>query len=65
MTPIDQSIGPGFVGFLATFALTLMVILLMRSLTGHLRKVRRDERALAAVDGDAGGDVVADEARKS
>ena len=62
MTNIDQSIGPGFLGFVVLFALALACWLLFRSLTKHVRKVKRDEERLAAVDGEAGGDVVADEA---
>lgn len=42
MTEIDQSIGPGFLGFVVTFALAAACVLLFRSLTRHLRKVRRD-----------------------
>lgn len=33
-------IGPGFIGFLVMFALAVATILLVRSMTGHLRKVR-------------------------
>lgn len=61
------AIGPGFAGFVVTFALVLALVLLVRSLTKHLRKVRLDaaEREAAALrveDGDGGGDVVAREA---
>lgn len=62
MTNIDQSIGPGFLGFLVLFALALACWFLFRSMTKHVRKVKRDEAALAAVDREAGGDVVAGEA---
>lgn len=63
------SVGPGFLGFVATFFLAVALVLLYRSLTRHLRKVRRDQQqaqAQAATsggveDGDRGGDVVADE----
>ena len=37
------SIGPGLLGFLATFGIVIAAILLFRSMTGHLRKV--DHRA--------------------
>ena len=38
--PSPESIGPGFAGFLAIFALALATVLLLRSMVGHLRKVR-------------------------
>ena len=62
MGPIDQSLGPGFLGFVVTFALTGACILLFRSLTRHLRKVRH-QAASGAVDGETHGDEVADEGR--
>ncbi len=40
MSPIDQSSGPGFLGFVVTFALAAACILLFRSMSKHLRKVR-------------------------
>lgn len=60
MSPIDQNLGPGFVGFVVTFALAVACILLFRSMTKHLRGVRHRED-LGAVDREADGDVVADE----
>ena len=69
-------IGPGWAAFVATFLLTVAVILLFRSLNKHLRKVRlkaadaADARTdgatpngsvLSVEDGDGGGNVVADE----
>jgi hypothetical protein len=60
MSPIDQSLGPGFLGFIVTFALTVACILLFRSMARHLRKVRH-QAASGAVDGEADGDVVAHE----
>lgn len=67
--------GPGFLAFVATFALVAAVVLLIRSLNKHLRKVRADQGPVAAAspasgetstagsveDGQRGGDVVADE----
>lgn len=54
-------IGPGFAGFVATFAIAIALVLLYRSMSRHLRKVRRDEmaqqearRAAAAGTADAG-----------
>ncbi len=38
-------IGPGFAGFVATFAIAIALVLLFRSMSRHLRKVRRDELA--------------------
>lgn len=75
MTAFDPEfyqVGPGFWGFLATFVMAVGVILIYRSLTKHLRKVRRDEeraqeelrrRNLGSQDGDGGGDVVTGEPR--
>ena len=71
MDPKYYQIGPGFGAFLATFAIALAIIVIYRSLTKHLRKVRRDAEAAqgqqakesgpAAEDGDGGGDVVTGE----
>ena len=36
----DFSGGPGFLAFVVTFALVVALILLVRSLSSHLRKVR-------------------------
>lgn len=70
MTAFDPEyyqIGPGFWGFLATFVMAVGVIVIYRSLTKHLRKVRRDEeraqeaqrrKSSGSEDGDGGGDVV-------
>ncbi len=38
-------IGPGFAGFVATFAIAIALVILFRSMSRHLRKVRRDELA--------------------
>ena len=38
--PSPETIGPGFAGFLAIFALAVATVLLLRSMVGHLRKVR-------------------------
>jgi len=69
-------IGPGWAAFVATFLLTVAVILLFRSLNKHLRKLRlkaasaADARTnvvttkgsvLSVEDGDRRGDVVAGE----
>ena len=60
MSPIDESLGPGLLGFIVTFALAAVCILLFRSMNLHLRKVRH-RGASGAIDGEADGDVVADE----
>lgn len=39
-TPAASAISPGIVGFLVTFALVIATVLLIRSMVGHLRKVR-------------------------
>lgn len=77
MDPKFYEVSPGFGGFLVTFAMAVAVILLMRSLTKHLRKVRGGTPPLQTAsagsqpgigspggveDGDGRGDVVADEA---
>jgi hypothetical protein len=38
--PPDDTVGPGVGGFLAIFALALATVFLIRSMVGHLRKVR-------------------------
>ena len=38
--PSPESVGPGFAGFLAIFGVALATVLLLRSMVGHLRKVR-------------------------
>ena len=38
--PSPDSVGPGFGGFLAIFGVALATVLLLRSMVGHLRKVR-------------------------
>ena len=38
--PPDDSVGPGVGGFLAIFGVALATVLLIRSMVGHLRKVR-------------------------
>jgi hypothetical protein len=35
--------GPGFLAFVSTFTLVVVTMLLMRSLSKHLRKVRTSE----------------------
>lgn len=73
MTAFDPEfyqIGPGFWGFLATFVMAVGVIVIYRSLTKHLRKVRRDEERAreererkdsSTKDGESDGGVVAEE----
>jgi hypothetical protein len=39
-TPDPDLVTPGVAGFLVVFLLAVATILLMRSMTGHLRKVR-------------------------
>jgi len=50
-------IGPGFAGFVATFAIAIALVLLFRSMSRHLRKVRRDqmEQEAARREASAGG----------
>jgi hypothetical protein len=38
--PPDDKVSPGLLGFLVTFAVVLATVLLIRSMVGHLRKVR-------------------------
>ncbi len=63
-------VGPGFLGFLATFVMALAGIVIYRSLNKHLRKIRRqEERAQEELrlknsgpkDGNGNGDVVTGE----
>jgi hypothetical protein len=68
-----SSIGPGLIGFLATFGIVVAAILLFRSMTGHLRKVdhrarrgetvEQDERASESSLEDPGDDEEPDRAR--
>ncbi len=51
-----ENAGPGLLGFLAIFGVALVTVLLMRSMVGHLRKVRYGP----APDGDASGPDDAD-----
>ena len=39
-TPTYETVGPGVGGFVAIFAIALATVLLIRSMVGHLRKVR-------------------------
>jgi hypothetical protein len=39
-TPADDKVSPGLAGFLTVFGLALVTVLLIRSMVGHLRKVR-------------------------
>lgn len=57
MDPKFYEIGPGWPAFVATFAMTIAAILLFRSLSKHLRKVRVEAAALggAAREGAARG----------
>jgi len=64
--PQYYQVGPGFWGFLATFVMALSVIIIYRSLTKHLRKIRRDEERAqeelrmknsGSEDRDGGSDV--------
>lgn len=72
--PRYYQVGPGFWGFLATFVMALAVIVIYRSLTKHLRKIRRDEERArqeraqknsGPEDREGGGDVVARESGDS
>jgi hypothetical protein len=38
--PAPDTVSPGFIGFAVIFLLSLATILLIRSMVGHLRKVR-------------------------
>ena len=53
--PADGEVGPGLVGFLATFAVVLVSILLMLDLTRRLRRLRyRAEAEAASTQGQMG-----------
>ena len=39
-TPKPETVTPGLAGFLVVFGLALVTVLLIRSMTSHLRKVR-------------------------
>jgi hypothetical protein len=40
VTPSYDTIGPGFTAFVVLFLLALATVVLIRSMVGHLRKVR-------------------------
>ncbi len=49
--PDPDTVSPGFAGFLAVFAVAVVTVLLIRSMTKHMRKVKflaeeRDRREL-------------------
>jgi hypothetical protein len=46
--PPDDMVGPGIAGFITIFLLALATVVLIRSMVGHLRKVRYGPRP----DGD-------------
>ena len=57
----DAEVGPGLIGFLATFAVVLVTVLLMLDMTRRLRRLRyradqlaASERLAAGEGGDAG-----------
>jgi len=54
--------GPGFLAFVVTFGLVVGAVLLFRSLSSHLRKVRtHPPESAIAEDDDGTRDEVADE----
>lgn len=51
--PDPDSVTPGVLGFLVVFVLAIATWLLMRNMTGHLRRLRfREEQRLAAQAGE-------------
>ncbi len=58
----STSIGPGFTAFLVMFALAIAVLVLIRSMTHHLRKVRYgpDPADRDGADGADGGSTPTD-----
>jgi hypothetical protein len=40
VTPDPDVVSPGFLGFVVVFLLAVVTVLLVRSMVGHLRKVR-------------------------
>ena len=59
--PDPDKVTPGLAGFLVMFALAIVTLLLARSMTRHLRKVRyspdpaADDTPARRADGDPGG----------
>ena len=53
--PSPESVGPGLGGFLAIFGVALATVLLLRSMVGHLRKVRYSPDPAAQTRQDAPG----------
>jgi hypothetical protein len=56
-TPPADKVTPGFVGFIVIFAMALVLLVLIRSMVGHLRKVRYSPEPGAPTDNEPGGDV--------
>ena len=53
-----EDAGPGLLGFLAIFGVALVTVLLMRSMVGHLRKVRYGPGPDADAPGEGGTEAV-------
>jgi hypothetical protein len=60
VTPSLETIGPGFAGFLAIFGVAVATVLLLRSMVGHLRKVRYSPDPAAQDHEDAPAGAAAD-----
>ena len=56
-SPPADKVTPGFIGFIVVFVMALVVLLLIYSMVGHLRKVRYSPEPGAPTDDDPGGDV--------
>jgi hypothetical protein len=63
LTPSLETVGPGFAGFVAIFALALVTVLLLRSMVKHLRNVRYSPDP-AAEEQQHGPEAVASRADK-
>lgn len=61
-SPPAEKVTPGILGFLVVFALALVVLLLIRSMVGHMRKVRYspDPSTEAGAESPGAGDGTGD-----
>ncbi|MFN8076695.1 MAG: hypothetical protein U0Q15_14930 [Kineosporiaceae bacterium] len=56
--PDKDKVTPGTLGFIVVFALAVATVLLVRSMVGHLRKIRYSPEPGSAEQGSAGAQPV-------
>ncbi|MCD5352229.1 hypothetical protein LR393_19360 [Kineosporia mesophila] len=58
-TPDADTVSPGFAGFLAVFFIAVATVLLIRSMTKHMRKVKFMADQVERTEAEAAGSAVA------